>query len=212
MKIGLYNILVGFLYVFMMISTVWMGVISFTYPFRLVMLIPIGFLIFGFFLWFYFFKKFQIIIIYNHSIISIQPFLLKLIVMKRDEIKSKKWSWWMTSTTIMFLTLEIKDEKNKILISDAQFGNFYSLVNEIVNCDNPKPRQMFLKQAEDNSSPNKFHLAFLIFFLFISFFKFSDEKNPNGFLFKVSFILINLLLLYASINRYLQYKRIKNKA
>ncbi len=118
----------------------------------------------------------------------------------------------MTSKSDMFLTLEIKDENNRIFISDAQFGNYYSLVGEIVNCNNPKPKEMFLRQANENTSSNKFNLVLLIFFFFFLGFNFSDGKNPNGLLFKVSFILINLLFIYASINRYLQYRGIKNKA
>ena len=215
MKIGLYNILVGFVYVLMMTSTMWLGVISCTTigrkGFEFIMLIPIGLSIFGLFFWFYFFKKFQILIIYNQNIISIQPFLFKLIIIKKDKIKSKKWSWWMTSKSDMFITLEIKDENNRIFISDAQFGNFYSFVGEIVNCNDTKPKELFLRQANENTSSNKFNLGLLIFFLFFLGFNFLDGKNPNGLLFKVSFILINLLFIYASINRYLQYKRVKNK-
>lgn len=215
MKIGLYNILVGFVYVLMMTSTMWLGVISCTTierkGFEFIMLIPIVLSFFGLFLWFYFFKKFQILIIYNQNIISIQPFLFKLIIIKKDKIKSKKWSWWMTSKSDMFITLEIKDENNRIFISDAQFGNFYSFVGEIVNCNDTKPKELFLRQANENKSSNKFNLGLLIFFLFFLGFNFLDGKNPNGLLFKVSFILINLLFIYASINRYLQYKRVKNK-
>ncbi len=59
MKIGLYNILVGFVYVLMMTSTMWLGVISCTTigrkGFEFIMLIPIGLSIFGLFLWFCFF-------------------------------------------------------------------------------------------------------------------------------------------------------------
>lgn len=216
MKIGLYNILVGFVYILMMASTTWLGVISYTTiqrkGFSFIILIPILLSVFGLFLWYYFFKKFQILIIYNHSIISIKPFLFKLIIMKLGEIKSKKWSWWMTTKSDMFITLEISDENNRIFISDAQFGNFYSFVGEIVNCNNTKPKEMFLRQANENKSSNKFNLVLLIFFLFFLGFNFLDGKNPNGLLFKVSFFLINLLLIYASVNRYLQYKRIKNKA
>lgn len=217
MKIGLYNILVGFVYVYMLLSTTYLGVISFIKiiekDFHLIMLILIALFIFGLFLWYYFFKKFQIIIITKTKVISVQPFLFKKSEILKNDIKSKKWSSWMTSRSDMFLTLGIKDsQNNKIFISDAQFGNFYSLVKEITDCEDKKPKQLFLFQAKENSISNKFLMACFFFMLLVTFNVLLNKGNPNGLLFKISFLLINLFLIYASINRYLQYKRVKNKA
>jgi len=211
MKIGINNIFTSFWFFIMFLCGGTLTYISFDrnlftidlifiakFFVGLIVLMTIGIL-------FYILYKFRIIIIDNNKIVSINPFWLKKEQIDLTKIKKLKLENFFAFRGTVYRRIEITDIYGKLEINDLEFENFEKLTSEI-NFDRNKKKEIDLKQAKSNLSSLNFNVYFLSGLLI--FLVFNTIWN-SGFhpIILVFFICIGILL-YASVKRKIEYKRI----
>jgi hypothetical protein len=174
MRVGVYNILIGLWYLLLLCCTTilsWFFFKNNTGGFSLIMIIPILSGIFALFLWGYFFYKFQIIFITSKKIISLKPFVLEFRIFDINKLKKIKWDYWKTARNEIFIYTKIINEDNtEIIISQAQFENFESLLETIYDNSNfeksSKSIELYKLEAKEGySSVIIYFCLFLILFM-----------------------------------------------
>ncbi len=156
-------------------------------------------------IFFYSLYKFRILIIDNNSIVSIYPFLLKKEKIDLTKIKKLKLENFFAFKGIVYRKIEVTDFSGTIEITDLEFENFEKLTSELKLNQNKK-REIDLEQAKSNLSNVNFNvylLSGLLIFLIIN-----TIWNSGFHIIILAFFICNGFLLYASIKRKLEYKRI----
>lgn len=219
MKVGIYNIYIGFLYFFMLLLTSYL--VYFSIESIIVKKLEWSnffSLIFGLSsvpLWGYFFYKFQVIIVTNKNLVELKPFLFLVKIIKLDSIEFTSFSSWVSSKGHRFIYTKIIDSNGKsIIISQAMFENFESIIKSFYlyrRKNLPKKiYDLYLLEAKENKLDIIINLFLLIpFLIFIIGTTFSD-KVPFSSFHKIV-VVINVILLFATLRRYRSYNlRLKN--
>lgn len=211
MKIGIYNIFTSFWFILMFSCGGTLTYISidknlfssdliFVAKFfiGLIVIITMGLL-------FYFLFKFRILIISNNKVISFYPFLFKIEKINLKDIKNLKLLNFHAFKGIVYKKIKITDSNGKLEISDLEFENFENLISELKINQNRK-REIYFKQAKSNLSDVNFNIYLLsVLLLFIIF---NVLINSGFHPLIIMFFIFNIVLLYASVKRKLEYKRI----
>lgn len=151
--------------------------------------------------------KLRLLIITKEKLISIYLFRFKKTTILINEIVSSKWSTWDIKAH-RFITLKITDKyKNQVSISDFEFENFESIALSLLGKGyKDKTLFHFQSQARLNYSLTFFIAILTTVLLIFTFDKLNWEKN---FYINVAFIILNPMIILASIKRILNYRRIK---
>ena len=210
MRIGIYNIFTTFWFFIMLLCSGLLAYQSFSKELYMSdvnmiakIVIVIITLIF-FCILIYLLYKFRILITYKNLIISVNPFLLKIVKIDILEIKSVKWTNFTAFKSTTYKMVEIKDINSKIEITDLEFENFETLVQNIEK-DKVRKLKIDIEQAKSNNWNEIFNTfllsGFLIFLIIITI------LNKAHFLL-ISFILINIVLLCGTLKRLSNYRKI----
>ncbi len=211
MKIGINNIFTSFWFLVMLLCSGTLTFLSlnrnvFTSDLFFVGKIIMGFMILlfiGFF--FYSLYKFRILVIDNNSIVSIYPFLLKKEKIDLTKIKKLKLENFFAFKGTVYRKIKVTDFSGTMEITDLEFENFKKLTSELKLNQNKK-REIDLEQAKSNLSNVNFNV-YLLFGLLV-FLIINTIWNSGFHLVILIFFLSNGILLYASVKRKLEYKRI----
>ena len=166
----------------------------------LLILITIG--IAGFFLY-----KFRILIITDKKIISLKPFIFKIIQIDLTQIGKYEWKTWQIKAT-QYKTLQIWDNNQGLVsFSDFEFENFDKLVSKLpIQQDDKQMLWIAYNQAKTNVSFMTFmiiiNLAFIGIISWIALTKVSVHQTVWIFL------TLSLILIYASLKRRKKYRMI----
>lgn len=213
MKIGINNIFTSYWFIGMLLGSGYLTYLSydknlFAKDVILILKMTMGFMILLFigFL-FYTLYKFRILIIYNHQIISITPFLFKIEKIDLKQIKRIKWSTFYAFKSTLYREVKITSSNRTISFSDLEFENFDSLTEEFTNTNSKSKKKIIdLEQAKSNLSSTNFNIyllsGFLIFLIFNTIFNSGFNKVIVIFHFWIG------LFLYASIKRKMKYRKI----
>ena len=210
MKIGIYNIFTFFWFATMLLCGGTLAYLSFsknlfTSETILIVKIVMGFMSLAFVGTFiYSLYKFRILIINQFKIISIHPFLFKIDKIDISKTKSIKWKNFTAFKGTIYRNVELKQFNAKIEISDLEFENFESLVKKI-NVQLENKRKIEIEQAISNNSMMIFNVILLSGFLVFQIFSITREKIH---IVQIIFFLINIILLYASTKRVLNYRKV----
>jgi hypothetical protein len=166
----------------------------------LLILITLG--VAGFFLY-----KFRILIITDKKIISIKPYIFKIVQIDLTQIGKTEWKTWQIKAT-QYKTLQIWDNNQRLVsFSDFEFENFDRLVTKLpIQQDDKQRLWIAYNQAKTNVSFMTFmiiiNLAFIGIISWIALTKGSIHQSVWIFL------TISLLLIYASLKRQKKYRMI----
>ncbi len=215
MKIGINNIFTSFWFFIMFLCGGTLTYISFDrnlftsdltfiakFFVGLIVLITIGIL-------FYFLYKFRVLIIDNEKIISIHPFWFKKQRIDLKKIKKLKLDNFFAFKGTVYRKLTITDSNGMLEINDLEFENFEKLTSEL-KVDKNKKTEIDLAQAKSNYSNMNFNVIIisgLLIFLVLN-----GIWNSGFHLIIIIFFICIGLLLYASVKRRIEYKRIKKTA
>ena len=154
---------------------------------------------------FYLLYKFRILIIDSNKIISIHPFWFKKQKIDLTKIKKMKLENFFAFRGTVYRKIEITDINGKLEINDLEFENFEKLTSEI-NFDLNKKKEIDLEQAKSNLSSLNFNVYILSGLLI--FLVFNTIWNSGFHPIIIAFFISIGILLYASIKRKIEYKRI----
>lgn len=210
MKIGTYNIFTFFWFVLMLTGSGTLTYFSFSKNFYssdaifivkvVIALISIIFIC----VFLYLLYKFKILIIHKSYFILIQPFLIKFNKIDISKSKSVNWKNFTAFRGTIYRKVIINQNKSTIEFSDLEFENFESLVKNI-NVQLEKKEKIAIEQALSNNSMMIINViilsAFLIFLLISTTWKDIDIAE-------IIFLSINFILLFASIKRVLNYRKL----
>jgi hypothetical protein len=168
----------------------------------LVILITTGILI-------YFFYKFRILFIDNNKIISIHPFWLNKKNIDLTKIKKIKLENFFAFRGTVYRKVTITDSNGMLEINDLEFENFEELTSEL-KIDKIKKTEIDLAQAKSNYSNMNFKVIILSGLLILLVL--NAIWNSGFHLIIIIFFICIGLLLYASVKRSIEYKRIKKTA
>jgi hypothetical protein len=154
---------------------------------------------------FYFLYKFRILIIDSDKIISIHPFWFKKQIIDLTKIKKLKLDNFFAFRETVYRKIEITDNNGKLEINDLEFENFEKLTSEL-NFDLNKKKEIDLEQAKSNLSNLNFNVYLLSGFLI--FLVFNTIWNSGFHPIILAFFICIGILLYASLKRKTEYKRI----
>ena len=215
MKIGINNIFTSFWFSLMLVCggtltyfmfdrNLFTGDLVFIAKFfvGLIILMTIGIL-------FYFLYKFRILFIDNNKIIAIHPFWFKKEKIDLTKVKKIKLENFFAFKGTVYRKVTIMDSNGKLEINDLEFENFKKLTSEL-KVDKTKKTEIDLAQAKSNYSNINFNvivLSGLLIFLVLN-----TIWNSGFHLIIIIFSICIGLLLYASVKRRIEYKRIKKTA
>ena len=211
MKIGINNIFTSFGFLVMLLCSGTLTFLSFNRNVFAGDLFIVGKIIMGIMIllfigiFFYSLYKFRILVINNNSIVSIYPFLLKKEKIDLAKIKKLKSENFFAFKGTVYRKIMVTDFNGTMEISDLEFENFEKLTSELKLNQNKK-REIDLKQAKSNLSNVNFNvylLSGLLIFLIIN-----TIWNSGFHIIILAFFICNGILLYASVKRKLEYKRI----
>jgi hypothetical protein len=211
MKIGINNIFTSFWFLIMLLCSGTLTFLSFnrnifTGDLFIIFKIIMGFMILLFIgIFFYSLYKFRILIIDDNSIASIYPFLLKKEKIDLTKIKKLKLENFFAFKGTVYRKIKITTFSGTMEITDLEFENFEKLTSELKLNQNKK-REIDLEQAKSNLSDVNFNVYLLSGLLM--FLIFNTIWNSGFHLIILAFFICNGILLYASIKRKLEYKRI----
>jgi hypothetical protein len=166
----------------------------------LLTLITIG--VTGFFLY-----KFRILIITKKRIISLRPFIFKIVLIEFTKIEKYEWKTWQIKAT-QYKTIQIWDNNQRFVsFSDFEFENFDKLVSKLpIQQDDKQRLWIAYNQAKTNVSFMTFmiivNLAFIVIISWIALTKGSIHQSVWIFL------IVSLILIYASLKRRKIYRMI----
>lgn len=211
MKIGINNIFTSFWFLVMLLCSGTLTFLSFNRNVFAGDLFIVGKIIMGIMILlfigilFYSLYKFRILVIDNNSIVSIYPFLLKKEKIDLAKIKKLKSENFFAFKGTVYRKIMVTDFNGTMEISDLEFENFEKLTSELKLNQNKK-REIDLEQAKSNLSNVNFNvylLSGLLIFLIIN-----TIWNSGFHIIILAFFICNGILLYASVKRKLEYKRI----
>lgn len=209
MKIGIYNIFTTFWFLTMLLCSGTLTYASFNKDlysgdviFIVKIVITIMSLVFICIL-LYLLYKFRILIINKNNIISIHPFILKVNRIDITKTKNVKWKNFPAFKGTIYRKAEIKQGKYKIDISDFEFENFESLVSSLNG--NTSKYKIAIEQAKSNNSMMIFNIILL--FGFLVFLTINTIWNNINNL-ELLFFFMNIVLLFASIKRVFNYRKV----
>ena len=156
---------------------------------------------------FYLLYKFRILIVYKNRFISIHPFILKVITIDISHTKNVKWKKFSAFKGTIYRNVELKQEKNKIDISDLEFENFENLVRNLNR--NLNKDKITIEQAKSNNSMMIFNVVILSGFLVFLVVNTNWKNIHNA---ELIFFLTNIILLFASIKRVYNYRKVLNSS
>ncbi len=154
---------------------------------------------------FYSLYKFRILIIDNNSILSIYPFLLKKEKIDLTKIKKLKLENFFAFKGTVYRKIKITTFSGTMEITDLEFENFEKLTSDL-KLNRNKKREIDLEQAKSNLSDVNFNVYLLSGLLM--FLIYNTIWNSGFHLIILALFICNGILLYASIKRKLEYKRI----
>lgn len=154
---------------------------------------------------FYFLYKFRILVIDNNSIVSIYPFWFKKEKIDLNKIKKLQLENFFAFKGTVYRKIKITDFSGTIEITDLEFENFEKLTSELKLNQNKK-KEIDLEQAKSNLSNVNFSVYILSGFLI--FLVFNTIWNSGFHIIILASFICNGILLYASVKRKLEYKRI----
>ena len=211
MKIVIYNIFTSFWFFIMILcggtlthfafdKNLFTGDLIFIGKFfvGLFILITIGIL-------FYFLYKFRILIIDKNKIISIHPFWFKKQKIDLNKIKKLKSETFFAFKGTVYRKIKVTDFSGTVEINDLEFENFENLTSEL-KVDQNKKKEIDFEQAKSNLSNVNFNVYILSGLLI--FLVFNTIWNIGFHPIILAFFISIGILLYASVKRKLQYKRI----
>ena len=154
---------------------------------------------------FYLLYKFRLLVIYNKSIISIYPFLLKKEKIDLNSLEKHKYENFIGFNVTTYRRVILTDPNTNISFTDMEFENFETLTNGILNSKN-KRNKVDLKQAASNISNMNFNVYLLsgMFIFMIWIVIWNSRFHPVI----LTFFGCNGILLYSCIKRKLKYKKI----
>jgi hypothetical protein len=164
----------------------------------LIILITIGLL-------FYFLYKFRILFIDNNRIVSVHPFWFKKEKVDLNKIKNLQLENFFAFKGTVYRKIKITDSNGMLEINDLEFENFEKLTSEL-KVDQNKKKEIDLEQAKSNLSNINFNVYILSGLLI--FLVFNTIWNSGFQLIIIAFFICVGLLLYASVKRKIEYKRI----
>lgn len=166
----------------------------------LLILITIG--VVGFFLY-----KFRILIITDKKIISVRPFIFKIILIELTKIEKSEWKTWQIKAT-QYKTLQVWDNNQRFIsFSDFEFENFDKLVSKVPIQENDKQRLWIVyNQAKMNISFMTFMI--IINLAFIGIISWIALTKGNIHQAVLIFLTVSLILIYASLKRRKKYRMI----
>ncbi len=209
MKIGIYNIFTTFWFLIMMACSGTLTYFSFSknlYSGDAILIIKIVIAIISLIficVLFYLLYKFRILIVNKNRFISIHPFIFKIITVDILHSKNVKWKNFSAFKGTIYRKVVLIQGKNKIDISDLEFENFENLVislNRNLNKD-----KITIEQAKSNNLMMIFSVILLSYFLVFLVFN-STRKNIHNV--ELIFFMINIILLFASIKRVYNYRKV----
>ena len=211
MKIGIPNIFTSAWFLFMLICSGWLTYITFDSNLLTGDLIFIGkFFMIVIVLMFIFFLVFVIInfrIVFRQKdeIVFIKPFLFKADQIALNDIQKTKLENFFSFRHTVYRRIQISTRNKKLLISDLEFENFDDLLYGIPY-DEIKKNEIDLSQAKSEVTHIGYNLLLTVFMLSICLLMIIFQKVYHLFLLVI--ILVNLILLYASIKRKIRYRKI----
>ena len=211
MKIGIPNIFTSAWFLFMLICSGWLTYITFDSNLLTGDLIFIGkFFMIVIVLMFIFFLVFVIInfrIVFRQKdeIVFIKPFLFKADRIALNDIQKTKLENFFSFRHTVYRRIQISTRNKKLLISDLEFENFDDLLYGIPY-DEIKKNEIDLSQAKSEVTHIGYNLLLTVFMLSICLLMIIFQKVYHLFLLVI--ILVNLILLYASIKRKIRYRKI----
>jgi hypothetical protein len=156
---------------------------------------------------FYLLYQFRILIVYKNRFISIHPFIFKVITIDISHTKNVKWKNFSAFKGTIYRNVELKQEKNKIDISDLEFENFENLVRSLNR--NHNKDKITIEQAKSNNSMMIFNVIVLSGFLVFLVVNTNWKNIHNA---ELIFFLTNIILLIASIKRVYNYRKVLNSS
>uniref|UniRef100_UPI004048BD8B hypothetical protein n=1 Tax=Mariniflexile sp. TaxID=1979402 RepID=UPI004048BD8B len=211
MKIGINNIFTSFWFLIMLLCSGTLTFLSFngnifTGDLFIILKIIMGLMILLFIgVFFYSLYKFRILIIDNNSILSIYPFLLKKEKIDLTKIKKLKLENFFAFKGTVYRKIKITTFSGTMEITDLEFENFEKLTSDL-KLNRNKKREIDLEQAKSNLSDVNFNVYLLSGLLM--FLIYNTIWNSGFHLIILALFICNGILLYASIKRKLEYKRI----
>lgn len=211
MKIGINNIYTSFTYFVILISS---GTLTYMSLDRNVFnsdLFFVGKIIMGVMIlifiaaFFYLLYKFRILIINTNNIVFIYPFLLKKSKIDLANIRRIKLKKWPGQNGTIYRQVSFTASDSKFSFTDKEFENFETLTDELPNIKDKRVKIDF-EQATSNLSNVNFNIYLLSGLLL--FLIFNAIWNNGLHLIFLSFFVCAGILLAASVNRKLKYKRV----
>ncbi|UGS24876.1 hypothetical protein [Flavobacterium channae] len=208
MKIGLYNIFTTFWFLIILLGSGTLTYLSFSknlYSGDAILTVKIVIAVISLIficILFYLLYKFRILIINKNLFISIHPFIFKINKIDISKTKSLKWKNFSAFKGTIYRSVELRQGKYKIEVSDLEFENFDHLVSSFNGQLNKN--KATIEQAKSNYSMMIFNLIILsCFFVFLLINTTFKDINIA----EVIFFFINLILLFATIKRILNYRK-----
>ena len=157
----------------------------------------------------FFLIKFRLLIINKKRLISIYPFRLKITIIEKLDIESKKWYNVEQKATLHKCLLIEDSKKNIIKFTDFEFENFYTLESKIMDKKegNIERDSMIKEQANNNIGYSKF--LTLILFGFSIFMLALMIKDSSYFELRITILILSMILFFSSIRKTLRYIKIK---
>ena len=213
MKIGIYNIFTTFWFLIMLLCSGTLTYFTFyknLYSGDAILIVKIVIAIISLIficVLFYLLYKFRILIVYKNRFISIHPFILKVIAIDISHTKNVKWKNFSAFKGTIYRNVELKQEKNKIDISDLEFENFENLVRSLNRSLNKD--KITIEQAKSNNSMMIFNIFILSGFLVFLVVNTTWKNIHNA---ELIFFLTNIILLFVSIKRVYNYRKVLNSS
>lgn len=214
MKIGIYNIFTTFWFLIMLLGSGTLTYFSFNknlYSGDAILIVKIVIVIISLIficVLFYLLYRFRILIVNKNHFISIHPFILKINTIDISKTKNVKWKNFSAFKGTIYRNVELKQGKYKIDISDLEFENFENLVRSL-NGNNINKDKTTIEQAKSNNPMMIFNVIILSGFLIFLLINTTCKNIHNA---ELIFFLTNIILLFASIKRVYNYRKVLNSS